>query len=287
MSFYHGLVAPIFFWVAGFMRGMSAAIPGPPKPAWPTVKRLLVIWLVGCLMHMPWDAVLKLHFDTAAWWMLFQCDVLNCLALSSLILLAVEQSFGLAKTKAWIAVGALGLIVVAATDAVGSLETGFIPFDALLSKRTGSGFPMFPWFGFACAGFVMGTFGAPTWRIALLAAVVAFGVPWIPGETGTVGFFFERLGWVVMIAAMVARLNPFMASMPRWLKLAGRESLWLYVVHLLFIHAVPWWRATTLEHLIGRTQPPAMVVVIFVGLLAASLTVAWLNERRKKRAART
>lgn len=286
MSFYHGLVAPTFFWVAGFMRGMSSSRPGPPKPAWPTAKRLLMIWLVGCLMHLPWDAVIKASFDTQAWRTLFQCDVLNCLALSSLILLGVERCFGSAKDKAWIAVAALGLIVVMLTDTAGTISTGVIPVDALLSRKTGSLFPMFPWFGFASAGFVMGRFGAPTWRIALSAAVLAFGIPWIPGDTTTVQFFFERLGWVIMIAAAVARLNPWASSMPRWLMLAGRESLWLYVVHLMFIHAVPWWRGQSLEHLIGRTQPPWIVGLIFIALLSASLGVAWLNERRKARVAR-
>ena len=86
-----------------------------------------------------------------------------------------------------------------------------------------------------------------------------------------------------MIAAMAAKLNPHIAWMPRWLMLAGRESLWLYVVHLMLIHAVPLWRGQSLEHLIGRTQPVWMVLVIFVLVLTASLLVAWWNERRKLR----
>ena len=285
MSFYHGLVAPIFFWVAGFMRGMAAARPGPVKPAWPTVKRLAVIWIVGCFMHMPWGSLIHGTFDSNAWRVLLQCDVLNCLALSSAVLLGIEQMMGLNKTKAWMVVALIGLAVVVATDWAGGVQTGIIPLDALLSKRTGSPFPMFPWFGFACAGFLMGNFGAPTWHIGIAAAVVAFGIPWIPGETGTIAFYFERLGWVVMIAAAVAHLNPFMNAMPRWLKLAGRESLWLYVVHLMFIHAVPWWSGQTLEHLIGATQKPLTVVLIFIALLLSSLMVAWLNERRKLKVA--
>ena len=283
LSFYHGLVAPIFFWVAGLMRGLSAARPGPSKPAWPTVRRLVTIWLVGCFMHMPWAAVMSARMDAAAWATLFQCDVLNCLALSCLLLLGIEQMMRANKAKAWLVVAMVGFAFVGLTDQAAGLKTGLIPVDALLSRKTGSQFPMFPWFGFAAAGFVMGHVGTPGWKAALLAAVVAFGVPWIPGETGTVGFFFERLGWVVMIAAVAARLNPHIAWMPRWLMLAGRESLWLYVVHLMLIHAVPFWRGQSLEHLIGRTQPVWMVLVIFALVLTASLLVAWWNERRKLR----
>lgn len=285
MGFYHGLVAPIFFWVAGLMRGMSAEKPGQPKSAWPTVRRLMMIWLVGCLMHMPWAAVMNVQMDTAAWATLFQCDVLNCLALSCLLLLGIEQLMGANKAKAWLVVAMVGFAFVGLTDQAAGLQTGIIPVDALLSRKTGSLFPMFPWFGFAAAGFAMGHVGVPGWRVALLAAVVAFGVPWIPGETGTVGFFFERLGWVVMIATVAAKLNPHIARKPRWLMLAGRESLWLYVVHLMLIHAVPLWRGQSLEHLVGRTQSAGMVLVIFVLLLSASLAAAWWNERRKQRRA--
>lgn len=73
-----------------------------------------------------------------------------------------------------------------------------------------------------------------------------------------------------------------MAKVPRWLLLAGRESLCLYVVHLMFIHAVPWWSMQTLEHLVGPTQPPRMVVVIFLALLVLSMLVAFGNEQRKQ-----
>ena len=53
LRFYHGLIAPTFFWVAGYMRGLAAAKLGPRKPAWPTVKRLLWVWAIGYLRGCP------------------------------------------------------------------------------------------------------------------------------------------------------------------------------------------------------------------------------------------
>ena len=63
MTYYHGLVAPLFFWVAGYMRGLSAAKPGPRKPILPTVKRFLCILGLGYLLHVPWDPLLKGDFS--------------------------------------------------------------------------------------------------------------------------------------------------------------------------------------------------------------------------------
>jgi uncharacterized membrane protein len=41
LGYYHGLIAPAFFWIAGFAR--AHVTTGKAKPAWPTLKRLLVV----------------------------------------------------------------------------------------------------------------------------------------------------------------------------------------------------------------------------------------------------
>jgi uncharacterized membrane protein len=283
LTFYHGLVAPMFFWVAGFMRGMAAARTGPTKSAWPTVKRLSIIWAVGVLIHVPWDCVGKGEFGASCWCTLLQSDVLNCLSISCLILLGIERMMAGRATKAWVVVLGAGLAVVLASGTMEKLHTGFILTDSYFTKTSGSLFPLFPWFGFACAGFVTGNFGSPSWRTAAVGAVMAFGLPWIPGESGIFLFFLERLGWVIMIATAVASMNDQLASAPRWLMLAGRESLWVYVVHLHLIHAVPIFAGRSMDRAIGATQSVGPVALIFVGLLAASLGIAWLNEQRKRR----
>ena len=48
LDYYHGLIAPAFFWIAGFVR--AHVTTGKPRPAWPAVKRLLLVWLIGYLM---------------------------------------------------------------------------------------------------------------------------------------------------------------------------------------------------------------------------------------------
>ena len=281
LSFYHGLVAPIFFWVAGYMRGLSAARPGPRKPAWPTVKRLLQILSLGYLLHPPWVALMRGDFSAPVLRVLFQCDVLHCLALSCLLLLALER--GLPRAFVAAAAAGLGLVVVLLTPSMAAATSGFIPFDALLSKQQGSLFPLFPWVGFACAGFVVGSTASASWWLCAVSGIAAFGLPWVPGHSSTFSFFFERLGWVNVIAVLVMKgcsALPLRGRRPpRWLLLAGRNSLCVYVSHLILIYAMPWWRGMPLDHLLGATQPPAVVLAIFVALLLASLLAAWCSER--------
>lgn len=285
LNYYHGLVAPTFFWLAGYMRGVSSVRPGTPKPAWPTVKRLLVIWLWGYLLHVPWWQLAQGDFSPPVLRILFQSDVLHCLAVSCLLLLAVERGFYGRPVRPWMVAAVLGAAAVLFTDCMATATTGLMPLDAYLATAHGSLFPLFPWIGFACAGFISGSHGLPGWRSFALGAVVALAVPHIPGASGTAQFFLERLGWVLMAAAVVANAGAWLARVPRWLMLAGRESLVAYVVHLLLIYAVPVWGGRPLSLLIGPTQGWSGVWLWFAVVLGLSLGAAWLNEGHKRRRA--
>ena len=286
LRFYHGLIAPVFFWVAGYMRGLSAAKPGPPKPAWPTVKRLLWVWGIGYLLHVPWDALARGDFSAPVLRILFQSDVLHCLAVSSLLLLAAERCIPGLHWQV-LAVTTLTVWAVVFSDMMAGATTGFMPLDAYLSKAHGSIFPLFPWFAFAGFGFLAGQQGAMRWWLGLAGVFGAFALPWM-NLPATPSFFFERLGWVLMIVVAVWGTTTWglgrQLSLPQWLLLAGRQSLVIYVAHLLMIHAVPWWSGRTLDKLIGPSQPLTVVLLIFMGLLVASWLVAWAWEKRSLRA---
>lgn len=281
MSFYHGLIAPIFFWVAGLMRGMSAARAGQAKPYGPTIKRLLLIWGVGYLLHVPWGPLLNGDFSAGVQRVLFQSDVLHCLALSCLILVTVEKLLRDLLSRR-VAVAVLGVLCVGVTASLAGAATGMQWLDAYLSKQHGSLFPLFPWFGFAAAGFLCGTAWAPSRKLGVLAALMAFGVPLLWGDQNVPLFFLERLGWVLLIAVLVACM-PMRPRFWGWLLLAGRESLLVYVAHLVMIHGLPLVRGKPLDHALGPTQAPLIVVALFLALLVASLCLAWANERRKVR----
>ena len=45
LTYYHGLIAPAFFWIAGFVR--AHVTWAAPKPALPALKRLLMVLLIG------------------------------------------------------------------------------------------------------------------------------------------------------------------------------------------------------------------------------------------------
>jgi uncharacterized membrane protein len=224
MSYYHGLVAPMFFWLAGFMRGLSSTKATSDKPARPTVKRLLVILGIGYLMHLPWGQLAVGDFGPETWRILFQSDVLQCLAISGLLLLALEKT---GPAAPWL-VGMVGAGVVMLTDVFARTHTGWAVIDGYLNKGSGSLFPLFPWVAFATAGFVCGRLTISRWTLGLGVAL-AFGIPWIAGEHTVLSFFLERLGWVLLVASVGKALWTWWEKDNRptsgfgWVLLAGRQ----------------------------------------------------------------
>lgn len=277
LTFYHGLVSPLFFWVAGYMRGLSAARSGPHKPAWPTVKRLLLILGTGYLMHIPWLPLLGGDFSPPVLQILFQSDVLQALAVSCLLLLAIERAPMTLGTRRLITL-ALGLTILLMTPSLQSVKTGLLPLDAFLSNENGSLFPLFPWAAFACAGFLVGTANTVAWPLFGFAALAAFALPFVSHGPATLSFFFERLGWITMAAVLVMKGSHWLQgrsiALPRWLLLAGRASLCVYITHLILIYWLPIW---------GWAREGCswwVVAGIFASVATLSLGVAGLKERR-------
>jgi uncharacterized membrane protein len=280
LSYFHGLVAPSFFWIMGYLRGLTFFHSPKARPAWPAAKRLLQIMLVGYLMHLPWGLMSEPGFSTEAQWRMFMVDVLQCLGVSGLLLLAIERI----RFPWVVAMGAL-FLVVAFADSATHWRTGFIPLDAYFTREHGSLFPLFPWAGFALAGFIISRWTVDKIGTAILGAALALGADYLPGIGATPAFFLERLGWIILLASATRfGMDPLLQKKRPWfgwLYLAGRESLVVYVVHLALIHAVPWPEGS-LERTIGPTQPILNVALLFVGLLSASLLCGALNEWRKK-----
>ena len=85
LSYYHGLIAPAFFWIAGYVR--EHITKGHPRPALPALKRLLLVLLIAYLMYVPWNDLLHAQ----AWRAACTVNVLHCLAISGMLMLLAER----------------------------------------------------------------------------------------------------------------------------------------------------------------------------------------------------
>lgn len=294
-GFFHGLIAPAFFWIAGYVRGVRAA---GGRPGWHAVRRLLMVMALGYSLRFPFWPLLNSTFTAEHWQEMVKVDVLQTLAFTGLLMVAVERWIrNTAQRRVIIAVLAAAF-VLGQTPAV-DWSTGWLALDAWLSRESGSLFPLFPWVAFGLAGWLCGD--AISWSVrrfssiqmgaavALAAVSAGWVLPRMGWLTASTAFFWQRLGWVMALALLVwamMRTLHEQGRVNRVLMLAGKESLVIYLVHLWLIHAVPLLTMSLEQRWKGELYLPG-VAGIFVGLLLASLGMAALNAKRKQMGVRT
>lgn len=287
LNYANGLVAPSFLFIAGLVQGLASRRGfANPRPLLPRLQRLGIILLVGYALQFPWGELLHWTPDLASrvFRSLCRVDILHCLAVSLALLLVVAQRTRNGRAYDW-SCAVLTLSVVLAAPFIWAWKTetpGLYPLTAWLNPRPGSLFPLFPWLGFVSAGAfcsrwadnrrVLFALAAGGWLTAGIWKAVAAGWLVTLDYAARPDFFFQRLGWVLLVAALCLCLPR--PEKRRILTFAGRESLLLYVLHLQLIHGgmglLP-----SVQALIAKTQSPGVVAGYFLILATASLLLTW------------
>jgi uncharacterized membrane protein len=312
VNFINGIVAPSFLFVAGY----AFALVGRRK--WgdylamnsvfrKQIMRILQIWIVGYALHIPFYSFRKLaYYATAAEWLPFwKVDVLHCIACSILFLLILvllmrdRRMFFYATL-----ISCLGIIYAtpflwtANVDAVFPIQVANY-FNAL----HGSLFPLFPWMGFVFAGAVIGQLYVlkteksddPVFFrnifIAGIALIIISGigsalpVHIVPepeyGKTAP-GFFFIRLGIVLMILSTLWYWEQVAHSGKSLASLFGSESLVAYAGHLLVIYGL-FFNGHSLSYLIGKTRTIPEVLGMTILLIVFIWGIVYVWNALKKR----
>ena len=274
IKFINGLVAPSFLFASGLAYAVATRRKAQEylsfgKPLYKQLSRILSIALIGYLLHIPIFSARRLFTEATdeQWQSFFQVDVLQCIAISLLflqILLLVLRT----ESRQYSAALLLSILVLIVTPVV--WEINFwerIPwiFAGYMNGIKYSLFPLFPWLSFLFAGAVTGYYytearerarsGAePLAEESALHAIFWSGCSMflmgfivdslVPGMQGRADywivnptFFLLRLGIVMILCAAVGswtRLFPSTGTPV--ILMFGRESLLVYVAHLVLLY---------------------------------------------------
>jgi hypothetical protein len=294
---FHGSTAPGFLFASGFVAGLPRA-PLSLRASVRRARRLLFVLGVGYFLQLPYFSLWKTTAaaTTAERAALFACDALQVIALTQMLVLALQWVAGRHWTR-WAA--ALAALVVAATPLVWSSGLSARLPDAVapwLDTSTGSRFPLFPFSAFVLAGTLAGaTIGRsePERRhrreLAWGAGLVALGALLALLLAGRVDFWgaspayaVVRLGGLLLLLRAVEAAAD--AALPgiRALALLGHETLLVYVLHLhlLFGGVLGPSPLDRWHHATGLGGALLVLALMLPVLLAA----AWLWRRAKQRA---
>ena len=318
-NLFHGLTAPMFLFSAGFafavssIRNIDQYIRYSPK----LEKRFLryfSLLIIGYLLHLPYFSLQKLLRGTSLWEFeqLWNVDTLQCIGVSLIILQILV--FVLKDERKYLVVTSILVVVVILLaplvwdiQRVNWLHPAFVSY---LNGDYGSFFPLFPWFGFIGAGsavgqlFLLSTKAKQPERFVLLMMIIGAGMvlaglivtkfdysmypihDWY--RTDPV-YSFIRLGIIMLFCGILwygehhsrKHLHETVKKGIRPLQMLGRESLMIYVVHLIILYGSPFNHGV--GYYIGATLNLWQSAVAFGILFFATLFLANLWHIVKKR----
>jgi uncharacterized membrane protein len=311
LNFLNGLVAPSFLFVSGFVFLVASQkrmeqLRTFGGPFWKQVARIGMVWLIGYAMHLPGIPRLLAGPSAHEWSRFYRVDILHCIAFTWLFLLVTLVAIRGAGSRIAVWTACM-LALTGLAPLVWSLDFRTAlpaPVAAYLNVKTGSLFPLFPWSGFMVAGAICASWflaarrnGKETQFMTGLAASGALMVllgnvlpplRFLP-EGATAAWhadprtFLSRLGIVLLVLAACWVYGLYRAPRKSLLLDVSRESLFVYVVHLLVIYGA-FWMGSSLADIVGKTQGPLSCALGSVALAALMMGTArgWGALKRRR-----
>lgn len=282
-----GLTAVAFLFVAGVSFHLSTvrryqAHRGDARAVAHRMRRAGMLVLLGYALHLPlaaaWGGV---GGDAASAMRGFAAvDILQCIgvSLAMLEMLVCLLPSRRAFVGACACLGAALLFGAPVTRAL--VPTGALaPLVDYVTPLGGSVFPLLPWAGHLCLGVVVGAcIDVPLPRARALR-LGAIGVLLLSGEavaraSGAAPIVVDHLGrlaWVTLVASPLA-LADAASRTPAWVQRLGAETLFVYVVHVLFVYG----DHVGLAAVVGPTLSPALAGLVALAVTAASFALAFV-----------
>lgn len=309
LNFVNGLVAPSFLFASGYsfvivaQRKWDDYLHRTPI-FWKQIGRILQILAVGYALHLPFFSFGKLmQIGWQEWEVFWKIDVLHAIAISLLTMVALVLLLREQK-KYFYAVALLSLIMIFGSPLMHDRNIDHIfpePIANYFTAAHRSQFPLFPWMGFVLCGGIaaqlwvwwkekveqqkifMRFFVAGIVMIVLSLAADILPIT-IYGEhnywRSNPGFFFIRLGLVMIILAVLWYWEKTHRSGTSVVSVVGAESLVAYAGHLLVIYG-QFFDNHSLSFIVGKTRAVPEVAVTTIGLIAATVLASYVWHRIK------
>ena len=268
-NFMRGMTAPIFLFTAGnvftylFKLAETGSRPNPRIIK--GIKRFLLLVFLGYMMRYPTERLFNFsNVSPEQWQTFFAVDVLQLIGFGILFLMLSIMFAGKFKINTYFILIFISLLFVGLNSVFASIHwKNFLPLPiaGYFSRETGSNFPLFPWVAYVIAGGVLGNYLAQNpmvfktakfsrdlaiWGIALVLLSLAgnFLEVLITGQSYfwsvSPNLFFLRTGVVLLLNSLISLISLKVETIPRIIILVGRNTLLIYIVHLIILYGSAW-----------------------------------------------
>ena len=229
------------------------------------LRRAFLLIFLGYVLKYPTWTIFDFSEVTSDKWQLFiSADVLQLIGFSLLILLLilfVAEKLKLNYTATFITITTVIFVASPFIETINWISFLPAPIAAYFYSGSGSLFPLFPWSGYVIGGGILGCYLAQnplvfktarfSKRLAIFGSaftLVAISIEIIlkslqiqiidpQAEPNTI---FYRVGFVLLLTSVVSYISLKVNHIPQLIILAGRNTLLIYVVHLIILYGSAW-----------------------------------------------
>jgi hypothetical protein len=263
------MTAPIFMFTAGIVFTYLFRLVKKPFNENPRVKKgikrgLLLIFLGYLIRYPTWTVFDFSRVSENSIRVFLAVDVLQLIGFSLLTLLLLLYISEKIKLIDYYNFTLAALLIFLVSPNFFSIDwNSFLPraLAAYFYTGTGSLFPFFPWAGYVIAGGVLGAYLAKhplvfkssrfsLWLalIGVVFIILSFIINYISSLNGntaivnsaTTHLILFRIGFVLVLNAIVSFISLKANSIPKIIILFGRNTLLIYVVHLIILYGSAW-----------------------------------------------
>lgn len=290
--FLRGLTSASFFLASG--AGLYFAFIGKRDRTWHALflerlARIVPILVAGYFLHLPVFSGYRLLFHSTAadWRQLLQCDTLQNICYSIVILQLL-----LVTLREWNRIMAVlvpvTLAILGATPLIHARLTGPMVLVQLFTHRFGSLFPLFPFSAYIFTGAIVAAAisrlreagGLPLARACLLASGAALVAVSLVARLPVFPQYASRIGLILVIVGILTWAEGVISPVTRLCQAIGRESLVVYLVHLVIVYGSVVNRG--FSQLLGETLGllPGLALALGLALVMTALGWSWHQVKR-------
>lgn len=269
-NFMRGMTAPIFMFTAGTVFTYLFRLVNEPFLHNPRVKkgfyRFLLLVCIGYLLRYPTYTIFDFSDVTQDRLnVFFAVDVLQLIGFGLLFVMIsafIAEKLKLSDTIIFTFFALFFFLAAPFFTKINWLEYFPQPIAGYFYSGTGSLFPLFPWAGYVVLGGVLGSYLArnpmvfKSNKFSFNLALFGFALIFVSEISVLItGKYFDyyyitssytpdtivfRVGFVLVLNSLVSYISQKIESVPKIIILVGRNTLLIYIVHLMILYGSAW-----------------------------------------------